>query len=415
MFNHNLVYQQALLRQGYPGIHPNYSHQARPESSRIDRSRPATDRISRRSFAICLVIILAASSASLVSVGRSLTTSTSQSLFDYVVLIVMENHNINETYNCGPLCDPYLTPFANNYSLLVNSHAVTNGSLPNYFALTMGKTNSLGIDCSPNPANVLYCPQNSTNIVDRLEAAGKSWKAYVEEYPGSGSGTLYSPGGCFIGWSAGSGNRAYAADHNPFVYYSDIVNNTSRCNHVVRAHSFANPDGPENDDVLLGDLNNVTGTAPNYMFLGPNECDQMHHLCSWPGVTDMITQGSIYLANIVPQILNSYLFKTQRAALVITFDECQNIITNNCLNTTRIYTVWSSYSAAVVRQNYKSNTFYNHYSVLHTVETAWGLQPLTSNDASASVMSEFFVPPDPSSGLGGGGRGVELDTSGLGN
>ena len=314
--------------------------------------------------------------------------------FDYVVIIVMENQNVNQTYNCGPICDQYLTPFADNNSLLVNSHAEYNGSLPNYFALTMGKINTNGADCSPDPSAtaIPYCPQNYTNIVDRIEAANLSWKAYVEEYPGSGSGSRYSPGGCYLGYTAASGNTVYAADHNPFVYFSDIVNNTSRCSHVVAANSFANTNGPENDDVLLADLNNAGLVAPNYMWLGPNECDQMHHPCSWPGVSDItgVKQGSMYLSSMVPQILNSYLFRTQRAALMITFDECQNVITNNCLNTNRIYTVLASNSPGVVRQRYKSNLYYDHYSSLHTLEWAWSLPTMTTNDASASIMYEFF-------------------------
>jgi hypothetical protein len=34
---------------------------------------------------------------------------------------------------------------------------------------------------------------------------------------------------------------------------------------------------------------------------------------------------------------------------------------------------------------------YNHYSLLRTVEVAWGLNPLTANDAQAAVMSDFFT------------------------
>jgi hypothetical protein len=340
--------------------------------------------------AYVLLLIGAFAGTPLFQIGNNVTVLPPR-LFDYVVVIVMENQNINQTYNCGPVCAQYLTPFADNYSLLVNSRAIVNGSLPNYFALTMGRVNPGGIDCSPNPADRLYCPQNYLNIVDRLEAGGRSWKAYVEEYPGSGSGSLYSSGGCYIGYLAGAGDTAYAADHNPFVYYSNIVNNTSRCNHIVRANSVSTSTGPEYNDVLLADLNNADLTAPNYMWLAPNECDQMHHLCSWPGVSDMVLQGSMYLSSLVPKILDSYLFKTQRAALFITFDECQNVTTNNCLNTNRVYTVWASSSASVVKQHYKSNNYYNHYSFLRTLEWAWGLPTLTTNDAAASIMREFFA------------------------
>jgi Phosphoesterase family len=344
------------------------------------------------SASILVLLVGSALASPTISVNNNVAVkAVFHGVFDYVVLIVMENQDINQTYKCGAVCNPYLTPFADNYSLLVNSRAVFNGSLPNYFALTMGRYNPGGLDCSPNPTSSLFCPQKYPNIaVDRIEPAGLSWKAYVEEYPGSGSGSLYSSGGCYLGDTAGSGNTAYAADHNPFVYFQDVVGSEARCNQIVRANTVSNDSGPEQDDVLLGDLNNAGLVAPNYMWLGPNECDQMHHPCSWPGASDMVTQGSMYLANMVPQILNSYLFRTQRAALLITFDECQNVITNNCLNTNRIYTVWASNSPAVVSQHYKSNLYYNHYSALHTLEWAWNL-PTISNDTSAPIMKEFFT------------------------
>jgi hypothetical protein len=34
---------------------------------------------------------------------------------------------------------------------------------------------------------------------------------------------------------------------------------------------------------------------------------------------------------------------------------------------------------------------YSHYSLLRTIEVAWGLAPLTANDASAAAMTDFFA------------------------
>jgi hypothetical protein len=34
---------------------------------------------------------------------------------------------------------------------------------------------------------------------------------------------------------------------------------------------------------------------------------------------------------------------------------------------------------------------YNHYSLLRTIELAWGLAPLTANDAAAAAMDDFFA------------------------
>jgi hypothetical protein len=43
-----------------------------------------------------------------------------------------------------------------------------------------------------------------------------------------------------------------------------------------------------------------------------------------------------------------------------------------------------------VPAGYRSQIPYNHYSLLRTIETAWGLAPLTAGDAGAAVMSDFF-------------------------
>jgi hypothetical protein len=45
-----------------------------------------------------------------------------------------------------------------------------------------------------------------------------------------------------------------------------------------------------------------------------------------------------------------------------------------------------------VGAGFHSTTPYTHYSLLRTLEVAWGLAPLGSNDAAASPMSDFFTP-----------------------
>ena len=46
--------------------------------------------------------------------------------------------------------------------------------------------------------------------------------------------------------------------------------------------------------------------------------------------------------------------------------------------------------AEQIPAGFRSAVAYNHYSLLRTIEVAWGLAPLTANDAEATVMSDFF-------------------------
>lgn len=272
----------------------------------------------------------------------------------------MENKNLNDII--GDSSAPYLNLLAKNYGLAIRYTAVTHPSLPNYLALLGGSTFGCDdYDGDPNSNSCTSSAWKSVNLVDRIESVGLNWKAYMEDMPSS----------CY-----GSDAGNYAVRHDPFVYFTDIVNNPTRCARVVPANSGGSglP-----DDKFINDLGS-TSTASNFMWLTPNVCDDMHD-CS-------ISEGDNYLSQLVPQILNSYIFTTQKAALFITFDEGKRAYPSDY-----VYTIWAG---PVAKNNYQSSTFYSHYSFLRTLETSWGLSSLTSNDSDASDMMEFFTSPSSS-------------------
>ena len=89
--------------------------------------------------------------------------------------------------------------------------------------------------------------------------------------------------------------------------------------------------------------------------------------------------GDTYMSILVPKILESTIFQTTRAALLVTFDEGYGFPT---------YAVWAGPAAKTA---YVSSYGYTHYSVLATIESNWNLLPLTSNDRDAPHMGEFFL------------------------
>jgi hypothetical protein len=113
------------------------------------------------------------------------------------------------------------------------------------------------------------------------------------------------------------------------------------------------------------------------MWLSPNNCNNMHNNCGG----DEVTAGDTYLWNLVPQILNSVIFTTQRAALFITFDEGYGPPT------------FATWAGPVVKTSYSSTASYNHTSLLATIEHNWNLTPLTASDGQNASMNEFFSPP----------------------
>ena len=283
--------------------------------------------------------------------GPVQTLATSGINFDYVMIILMENHNICDIYtHCGGT-GTYMTALADAYSIArQDNYCNVNPSLPNYLCLSGARDfGCSGYDGGPNSNPCTNSAWNSPNIIDRILGAGLTWKAYMEDMPSN----------CY---TSDSGN--YAVRHNPFVYYNDIVSNSTRCNQVVPAGTAGS--------ALVADLAS-TSTASNYMWFTPNTCNDMHD-CDIP-------TGDTYLSVLVPLILGSNVFLTQRAALLLTFDEGYG---------QPIYTVWAG---PVVKTAYTSSTAYSHYSVLSTIESNWNLPSLTTNDQNATNMNEFFTTP----------------------
>jgi phosphatidylinositol-3-phosphatase len=313
-----------------------------------------------------------------------ISSGTNSAPFDYVVVIVMENQGVCDiapSLACGSTRvgnATYMTSLAASNGLTENYTAITHPSLPNYLALLSGQDwGCKGFDVGPksNPCTDAAWNSTNANLVDRLEASGLTWKAYMENMPSN----------CDT-----SDSGLYAARHDPFVYFKDIVNDTSRCYRVVPAGT--------NDTGLLSDLS-ATSSASNLMWLTPNLCNDMHDDCttnstthvecgSGGNVTNCIIQGDTYLSQIVPKILSSYVFTTQKAALFLTFDEGNGYCPLDGSSRDCIYTVWAG---PVAKKNYVSSASYSHYSFLATLEASWNLVPLTLNDTSAPPMSEFFT------------------------
>jgi len=318
--------------------------------------------------------IVTASQLSRLASGQSTTTPQTSmatgAYFDHTVIIIMEDHGIQDV--CAqnpPPClgsngDPYMASLANNYAIGSQYLGVNHFSQANYLALLGGDTFGCGNNGCP--------PVSNPNLVDRLEAAGLTWKGYMEnQNVASGCDNTY--------------HEPYTLEHNPFVGFADILNNPTRCSNIV----LANPTGcTVTDCSLVNDLNSAS--APNFMWLTPNNCNNMH---GFTGICPTsIPMGDNYLKGLVPNILNSNTFTTQRAALFIVFDEGNGWCPLNGSSEDCVYAVWAG---PLAKTGFATSNLYNHYSWTKTIETNWNLAGLTSNDANAKPMTEFFKSSTP--------------------
>jgi acid phosphatase len=267
----------------------------------------------------------------------------------------------------------YETKLAQNYTLATHYTALAHPSLPNYLALVSGSTFNVTKDCSPTTkpcnSNTLCCPVLAASIVDKLEQAGLTWKGYAEDYP----------------VASGCANTTQL----PFNYFQDIYSNITRCARLVKANSVKVGTSIGNPDLFLNDLGK-TGTASNFMWLTPTPCDQWNHDFTCGGA-NLTRYGDIYLSTVVPRILNSTVFRTQRAALFIVYDEGTNTCPSgqgDCA-----YAVWAG---PQVKRGFTSGTSYTHYSFLSTIEWNWELYNMTSYDGTARPMNDFFTDGQPS-------------------
>jgi acid phosphatase len=264
----------------------------------------------------------------------------------HVLVIVMENEESTDIV--GSRAAPYANALIRRYGLATQSFAIAHPSLPNYLALTSGSTHGITSDCTD-------CRVHAPNIVDELEAAHISWKAYLEDQP--------EP--CFQG--AGSGG--YAKKHNPFIYYDDVAGSPARCSKLVGFKQ------------LSADLRG--GQLPTYGWISPNLCDDGHD-CG-------VTGGDRFLARTVPSLLREL---GPHGFLVLTWDEGSSDA-GCCGGAAQGGHIATILAGPDVRRGVRIHMPVNHYGVLGTIEQALGLAPLAgaADPRSGRLTALFARPP----------------------
>jgi len=316
---------------------------------------PSKEIGARRMKAVMVAVALVLMAGGSVAVQPATPVSAAAvPQFDHIFLVVMENHAYSQIIG-NTAGAPYINNLAQEYGLATNYTAITHPSLPNYLALAAGSTLGITGDCAPVGTGCsVPVPLNAPHIGDALDAAGKSWKSYQESMPMPSTGC---PG------LSGSGN--YAPKHNPFVYFADVQNDVTRCrSHIVPYTQLATD--------LAG------GVAPNFSFITPNLCNDMHD-CS-------ITTGDNWLKAEVPKMFGSTAFTRQKSLLVVTWDE------DDFTSVNKVATIFISPN---VKPSSSTATAYNHYSLLKTIEQGLGAGTVgtTTGDVAATGMTDFFGTP----------------------
>jgi hypothetical protein len=244
-------------------------------------------------------------------------------------------------------------------------------------------------------------------IADQLVAAGLTYKSYQESMPLEGVDRVNYSDGVYSNLtdfskikptlapplSQSDVVKLYAAKHNPFVYFQDVQEAINPKNSLKNTLDFGGRHG------LYADLD--SGRVPSYSFIVPNQCNDQHGrgnagpFCNFDPKSDgskaglnpaLIKLGDVTLNRLVNAIKSSPVWKTTNSAIVILWDENDYSLAPN-INQVLVI-VDTNYGVKGV----KSAQYYNHFSLLKTIEGGFRLPCLNhACDNDVNVMSDLFA------------------------
>jgi phosphatidylinositol-3-phosphatase len=364
--------------------------------------------MTSRSVAVPMLLLLAAcggvaapraAAAPAAAASNAPNAATLLPPIRHVFLLLLENQSYEITFASHSPA-PYLAhTLPSRGAMLTQYYAIGHSSLDNYLALISGQApnEETQLDCptfaefqpsaaQPDahgqlPGTGCVYPRTVPTLPDQLEAAGLTWKGYMEDM---GNDPAREPAACGhmpLGaperTSLASRTDKYAAKHDPFVYFHSIIDDAARCDsHVV------------NLERLSQDLA-MQSTTPNFVFITPNLCNDGHDPECVDGGPGGFAAIDAFLRKWVPRIEASPAFRAD-GLLIITFDESDGAGpegSSACCGERPLPgararpglggpgggRVGAVVLSRFVRPGTHSAVPYNHYSLLRTVEAIFGL------------------------------------------
>jgi hypothetical protein len=273
--------------------------------------------------------------------------------YAHIFLIVDENKSYERVMNGRDA--PTIATLAKQYGSATHFYAETHPSEPNYVAIVGGSTYGI-TDDAPfwAPGHTI----DALNLATQIESSGLTWKGYYESLPAPGSLAVWS--------------GLYAAKHSGFLNFRSVQQDPRRTEHLV-------------DFVQLhSDLR--TGNIPNFALIVPNLCNDMHGAAvilplDCHTVSGLIRRGDNEVKSLVGEITASPAWSSAaNSAIVVTFDEDDAGGTQGCCGTDpRDPTnAGGGHVPTIVITNHGPRrvtdpTPYSHYSLLRTIEDAFGI------------------------------------------
>jgi len=264
-----------------------------------------------------------------------------------IAIVVLENTDYANVI--GNPVMPWLNQLAQANALATNYYANTHPSIGNYFMMTTGQ-----LVTNDDSADIVV---SVDNLVRQFAKDGRTWRVYADALPSQG----------YLGGNTGT----YLKRHNPFAYFSDVVNSSAQSGNIVPFSQFAS------------DLS--SGSLPDFLFIAP---DAVHDAHSCPDtkpnctVDDRLAIADTWLRENVGPLLSSPAFSN--GLLVLTFDEASDLDSSH--GGGRIVTVVAGSAA---RKGHESHEFYQHENLLSLIGDVLNLSSVPGAGQGADPMTDM--------------------------
>ena len=306
--------------------------------------------------------------------------------YAHIFVIVEENKDYDQILN--PAVAPRISALAATYGNATRFYGEVHPSEGNYVALLGGDTFGIadddGFTCHAGMVDP-FCTGSAApgypdhtvhkdHLGTQLERAGLNWKGYYESLPAPGSTVFTASDPAF---DDGTRKTAlYASKHSGFLNFAAVQTDPGRASKIVDFHQL--------------DTDLAAGTLPNFALIVPNQCNEMHGLhgvgvpadCDGANPAALIGRGDQVVGALVDRLQNSAMWQSKdNIAIVITFDEGSGKTREGCCGVTpgASSNFGGGHIPTIVITNHgprgvADTTPFNHYSLLRTIEDAFGLK-----------------------------------------
>ena len=276
--------------------------------------------------------------------------------YDHIAVIMFTSHDYGSILHNR--FAPTFNRLASQYGLASHYYTTSDPDTANVMALLAG--NDFGIS---DGAPYWDSRVNKPSLLSQIDKAHMSWKEYAQGLPYPGY-----LGDCYPGNCIQTDSLYNQIQFNAVPDLTSVADNPAEARKMVPATQLS--------------TDAKTGHLPNFSFIDPNECAGMHGGPPWCEDSSsnyhqfddnaLVSGGDSYLGQVVHAIMSGPQWKKGNNAIVVSFTEGDT--SQGCCDVK----VGTGHVLTIVITSHGPRHLtdpvpFNHYSLLRTIEDAFGL------------------------------------------